>query len=169
MKYTFIFTLILILVGIAYNSAQNKMMHSADLHGLRLGMTLENLQETYGTPSAKNRNRLTYIFDDYSELIVTFRDDVVSSAQLKFHRPIKIEDPKMRQLTLVQMQSDIDNLERPSWFFAGKPEEGLIYKITSEGVIESITWVPPFSYTNNQPKRLQALLQDFKGQHWSKL
>ncbi len=74
----------------------------------------------------------------------------------------------MKQLTLVQM-SLADQNEDASWFFAGKPQEGLIYKITQNGMIESLTWVPPFTYGSNQAKNLQVLLQDFKSQHLSKM
>ena len=99
-----------------------------------------------------------------SELLITLRDQKISSAKIKFHRTIKIQDPQIRELTLVQMQSNDLESNDPSWFFAGKPEEGLIYKITSAGIIESLTWVPPFTYVNNRPKHLHALLRDFNSQ-----
>lgn len=164
MKYTFVFTVILSLFACAYFSAHKKITAPLNLHGLYLGMTTRELEEAFGPPSDKNRNRLIYIFEDSSELVVTLRDEEVASAQLKFHRPLKIEDPKMRQLTLVQMNSDFENENRPSWFFAGKPEEGLIYKITDKGIVESLTWVPPFTYGSTRPKQVGALLRDFKTQ-----
>lgn len=168
MKNLFIFSVIMSLVGFAYFSAQSKIKRTIHTQDLHLGMTIEQLEKAFGNPSAKNRNKITYIFEDSSELIITLRDEVVSSAQLKFHHPIKIEDPKMRQLSLVQMEANGAD-SHPSWFFAGKPEDGLIYKITSGGVIESLTWVPPFTYGNNQPKQLQALLHDFQSQQYSKM
>lgn len=167
MRYVFYMMFLITMIFGAYLSAQHHIKNPMDIQSLRLGMNLQELKKTFGTPSDQYRNRLTYIFGDSSELLIDLRDGVVSSARLKFHRPLKIEDPKMRQLTLVQMHSDASN--RPSWFFAGKPEEGLIYKITAEGVVESLTWVPPFSYGSTQPKRLQALLLDFKSQHSSKM
>jgi len=168
-KSTFFIVSILALLSFAYFSAQQKLQTSVDVSALKLGMSAKELKKTFGTPSATDRNRLTFIFDDSSELIVTLRDKVVSSAQLKYHGPLKIEDPQLKQLTLVQMESHILDVDQPSWFFAGKPEEGLVYKITSSGLVESITWVPPFTYANHQPKQLKALLRDFHSQHWSKI
>jgi hypothetical protein len=167
MKITFVYALLFSLIGLAYFSAQSKM-RSAEVQSIRLGMNMEDLEDAFGTPSAQERNRIIYIFEDHSELMITLRDNIVASARLKFHRPLKIGDPKMKQLTLVQMESDA-NSSRPSWFFAGKPEEGLIYKITGNGAVESLTWVPPFTYGTTQPKRLQALLRDFQNKHLSKM
>ena len=95
--------------------------------------------------------------------------NVVASAVVKFHGAIKIEDPEIRKLTLVQMAPPDFQNDDTSWFFAGKPSEGLIYKITQNGEIESLTWVPPFTYGSNQAKNLQVLLRDFKNQHLSNL
>lgn len=163
MKYGFYLLLTLSLVFGAYQIAQNKLARPLKLDALQLGMSARDIEHRFGTPSAEARNQFTYILQDGSELLITFRDKKVSSAKVKFHKMIKIQDPEMRKLTLVQMHHDLYSND-PSWFFAGKPEEGLIYKITSEGVIESLTWVPPFTYGSNQPKRLQALLQDFNSQ-----
>jgi hypothetical protein len=160
---------ILMFVGFvvgAYLTAQSKIDHKVNLSALQLGMSLKQVETSFGSPTSQERNQITYIFDDSSELKITLRDDVVASAKVKFHRPLKIEDPQMRQLTLVQMESNAFDEEKQSWFFAGKPSEGLIYKITSDGVIESLTWVPPFTYgNNNQPKQLSALVHDFQNQH----
>lgn len=169
MKYGVIFTLILAVIGLAFFNAQSKMNRPLNLDGIRLGMEVEELESHFGVPSALERNQLTYIFEDGSELTLTLRDEVVASAKVRFHHPLKIEDPQMRELTLVQMESDEFSSRSPSWFFAGKPEEGLIYKITSEGKIESLTWVDPFSYANNRPKNLQALIRDFKTQQLTNL
>lgn len=163
MKYGFYLVLTLCLVFGAYQIAQNKLARPLKLDALRLGMSAREIEKSFGTPSAEARNQFTYILQDGSELLITFRDKKVSSAKVKFHKTIKIQDPEMKKLTLVQMHHDLATND-PSWFFAGKPEEGLIYKITSEGVIESLTWVPPFTYGSNQPKQLQALLQDFNSQ-----
>jgi hypothetical protein len=148
----------------AYQIAQNKINRPLGLESLKLGLTVEQISKIFGTPSAESRNQYIYILQDGSELIITLREQRVSSAKIKFHRRLKIEDPEMKKLTLVQMQPNDLETNNPSWFFAGKPEEGLIYKITSEGIIESLTWVPPFSYSSNGPKHLQALLHDFKSQ-----
>lgn len=168
MKYGFFCILTLCLVFAAYKTASNKIERPLDLSALRLGMNVKELEKSFGTPSAQARNQLTYILDDGSELFVTLRDKVVSSANVKFHRIIKIQDPEMKKLSLVQMDVH-ENSNHPSWFFAGKPSEGLIYKINTNGIIESLTWVPPFTYGNNQAKHLQALLQDFRGQQVSNL
>ncbi len=165
MKYVFIMLGTLGLLCGAYFKAQTKINRRLNLTSLKLGMTSQQVETVFGVPSAQHRNQLTYIFENDSELTITFRDEIVASAKVKFHEPLKISDPEIRLLTLVQMDSDSENLERPSWFFAGKPEEGLIYKITADGVIESLTWVPPFSYHQNQAKHLQALMRDFHNQH----
>ena len=169
MKLGVIFTVILGIIAAAYINANQKMTRRADLSALHLHMTVSEVEAGFGTPFSRQRSSLIYILEDSSQLSITLRDDVVASAVVKFHHPLKIEDPEMRRLTLVQMNpADLQN-DDPSWFFAGKPEEGLIYKITQNGEIESLTWVPPFTYNNNQPKNLQALLQDFKSQHLSNL
>ena len=168
MKYGLFCLLTLCLIFGAYQAAQNKIESPLAISSLKLGMDLEQLEEAFGTPSAQSRNQLTYILNDGSELFITLREDVVSSAKVKFHRTIKIQDPDMKKLTLVQMDShNLDN--NPSWFFAGNPAEGLIYKITNEGTIESLTWVPPFTYGANRPKQVQALLRDFQTQKLSNL
>ena len=167
MKYGFFCILTLGLIFGAYKTAQNKIHRPLELSSLRLGMTVKELEKTFGTPSATTRNQIVYIMDDGSELSVTLRDMMVSSANVKFHRPIQIEEPQMRELTLIQM--DAQPSTRPSWFYAGSPAEGIIYKITASGKIEGQTWVPPFTYGNAQPKNLQALLRDFRGQHVSNL
>jgi hypothetical protein len=156
-------------ITLAYTNANKKLTQKINLESLRLQMTVQELEKSFGSPFSRQRNALTYILEDASQLHITLRDDLVASAIVKFHNPIRIEDPQIRQLTLVQMSpADLQN-EDPSWFFAGKPEEGLIYKISQNGVIESITWVPPFSYGRNQAKNLQALLKDFRVQHLSNL
>lgn len=164
MKYGFYFLLALTLIFTAYNAAQNKIQRPLHLEAIKIGMTTSDIESHFGSPSARTRNQTTYILEDGSELTLTFREKLLSSAKVKFHRVIKIEDPQMRKLTLVQMDADQYESANPSWFFAGKPEEGLIYKISSQGTIESLTWVPPFSVSQNQPKQLQALLRDFNTQ-----
>lgn len=169
MRYGFYFILVLALVFGAYQVAQNKMTSSQNLNSLRLGMTARDIKQNFGTPSAHTRNLYTYILDDGSELFITLRDEKVSSAKVKFHKTVKIQDPDMKTLSLVQMDMHDVGSNSPSWFFAGKPEEGLIYKITAAGTVESITWVPPFTYGNNRPKHLGALLNDFRSQQVSNL
>lgn len=161
MRYGLYLFLALLLITSAYQIAAKKMEQPLNLQSIRLGMSLKDVQRNFGSPSAQYHNQYIFILNDGSELTVTFRDKRISSATLKFQRVLKIQDPEMRKLTLVQMGSpDLEN-NHPTWFFAGKPEEGLIYKITSRGIIESLTWVPPFSVNQNQPKNLQALLRDF--------
>lgn len=164
MKYGFIVILAFVLVFTAYHTAQTKLSSPLHLNALKLGMSAEQVSEKFGTPSAQSRNLITYILDDGSELTIVLREEKVSSAKVKFHRTIKIEDPEMRKLTLVQMETIETEENNPSWFFAGSPEEGRIYKITSTGVIESITWVPPFSFGGQKPKQVGALLREFHTQ-----
>ena len=157
------------MIGAAYFNAQSKIHRNLNLTQLRLGMTVSQLENVFGVPSAHERNQLIYIFEDSSEMVLTLRDEVVASATVKFHQPMKITDPEIRKLTLVQMESASIISDEPSFFFAGQPEEGLIYKISAQGVIESLTWVPPFTYNQHQPKQLQALLHDFQSQQHTNL
>lgn len=160
MRYGCYLFLTLGLIFGAYQMASQKMERPLNLQSIRLGMSLREAQKNFGLPSARTHNQYTYILNDGSELTLTLRDKRISSANVRFKRIIKIQDPEMRKLTLVQMA----NTNFPTWIFAGKPEEGLIYKITSEGIIESLTWVPPFSVSQGKPKHLQALLRDFRTQ-----
>jgi hypothetical protein len=169
MKLGVIFTVLLALIAVAYVNANHKMTAKVDLKALHLQMTVKELEAHFGSPFSRQRNALTYILEDSSQLLITLRDNLVSSAVVKFHNPIRIEDPQIRQMTLVQLAPADDQNADPSWFFASKPEEGLIYKITQNGEVESLTWVPPFTYGSNQPKNLQALLHDFKKKHLSNL
>jgi hypothetical protein len=169
MKLGVIFTVILGIIAVAYVNANQKLTQKVDLKALHLQMTVSEVEASFGSPFSRQRSSLIYILEDSSQLSITLRDDVVASAVVKFHSPLKIEDPEMRKLTLVQMSpGDLQN-EDTSWFFAGKPESGLIYKITQNGEIESLTWVPPFTYGSNQPKNLQVLFRDFKSQNLSNL
>ena len=84
----------------AYWSARNKVNQSIDLTNVRLGMTITDLERNFGNPSDQNRNRLTYVFENNDELIVTLRDEKVANAQIIFRRAMKIEDPEMKKLTL---------------------------------------------------------------------
>lgn len=169
MKLGVIFTMIFGIILLAYFSALSKQNSPVDLSALHLQMTEKEVEKSFGSPSARERNTLTYILEDSSQLSITLRDDVVASAIVKFHKPLRIGDPQLKQLTLVQMSPEDIQSDDPSWFFAGKPEEGLIYKITQSGSIESLTWVPPFTYSSHQKKNLQALLNDFKSQHTTSL
>lgn len=164
MKYCFHLLIFLILTCAAWHGANNKLAKPLDLKSVRLGMSLDDLKSLYGSPSAQNHNNYIFILDDGSELSITLRDSKISSAKVKFLKTVKIQDPKMKNLTLIQMETGNFLNEKPSWFFAGNPEEGLIYKITSDGIVESITWIPPFTHVGARPKHLQALLRDFKSQ-----
>lgn len=169
MKLGVIFTVILGIIASAYFSAESSLHTHTNLKALRLQMSEVELREAFGAPYSQDRNMLTYVLEDASQLFITLRDDKVTSAMVKYHQPLKIQDPQLRKLTLVQMNPGNLQDSDPSWFFAGKPEEGLIYKVTKNGEVESLTWVPPFTYGSHQAKHLSALLQDFKSQHVSNL
>ena len=164
LRFLFILSLVLGTVAGAYFTAQSKIAYKADLSTLKLGMSSEEVKEAFGAPTSENRNILTYILPNSSVLTVTFRDDVVTSAKVKFIQQVKVTDPELRKLTLVQMDPALAE-EKPSWFFAGAPEQGLIYKITADGVIESMTWVEPFTLQSPRPKSAQALVRDFNSTH----
>lgn len=161
MKYGISFFLAMAFVVGAYLTAESRIKKPLNLQSLKLGMSLSEVEKLFGTASAHMRNQYTFVLHEGSELTITLRDEKVSSATVKFHQEVKIQDPEMKKLSLVQMDPlQVDS--SPSWFYAGKPEEGLIYKITSRGIIESLTWVPPFTYGSSRPKQLQALLRDFR-------
>lgn len=165
MKYGSYLLFIISLIFGAHHIAKNKTDSALNLKALQLGMTIQDMETSFGTPSAKFRNQLIYILEDGSELIITLRDEKISSAKVNFHRMLKISDPEMKKLSLVQMDMQDFSSDRPGWFFAASPETGQIYKITSEGIIQSLTWVPPFTYgSNNRAKHLGALLRDFQSQ-----
>ncbi len=164
LRFLFILTVVFGTVAGAYLTAQSKISYKSDLSALRLGMDLSSVKNVFGAPTSENRNILTYILPNSSVLTITFRDDVVTSAKVKFIQPVTVTDPELRKLTLVQMDPAMTD-EKPSWFFAGAPEQGLIYKITADGVIESLTWVEPFTLHSHQPKNVQALLRDFNSTH----
>lgn len=167
-RFLFILAVVFSTVIGAYFTAQSKISYKTDLSALKLGMELTDVKETFGAPTSENRNILTYILPNSSVLTITFRDDVVTSAKVKFIQQVKVTDPELRRLTLVQMDPAMND-EKPSWFFAGAPEQGLIYKITADGVIESLTWVEPFTLHSHRPKNVQALLKDFNNTHLSNL
>lgn len=167
-RFLFILTLVMSTIAGAYLTAQSKIAHKSDLSALKLGMDFETVKENFGAPTSEYRNILTYILPNSSVLTITFRDEVVTSAKVKFLQPVRVSDPELRKLTLVQMDPAM-NEEKPSWFFAGAPEQGLIYKITADGVIESLTWVEPFTLHSHQPKNVQALLRDFNSTNLSNL
>ena len=132
---------------------------------IKLGMSLAQTSELIGTPTAVDGTRWIYILEDQSELVLSFRDDVIWSASLNFQEPKEIEDPDFKELTLFQIGIDGSDTENPSYFYAGEPGEGKIWKVNAQGKIESLTWVPPFQQTTLQPKNIQALYKDFRGQY----
>lgn len=160
LKMVLMLTVLITLVTTAYYRAEYQVNRRSDLHFLKLGMSAKEIKKVFGVPTVEDRNQMTYILEDSSELTLSFRDKVVTSAKVKYRRPLAAHDPELRKLTLVQMDSTAES-NQPSWFFAGKPEEGLIYKISDKGLIESLTWVQPFTYSHHRPKNLQALLRDF--------
>lgn len=168
-KSALILMLILGVVGGAYHSAQWKVSLQTDLEQLKLGMSASEVREAFGVPMAMNRNELVYILPDSSELSITLRDNAVTSAMLKYKTPVRVSDPRLKELTLVQMDPASTTSGKPNWFFAGKPEEGIIYKITAQGVIETVTWVPRFAYGAHRPKNVQVLLRDFNRRELSRM
>lgn len=168
LRMLFIVTLIIGTISGAYYTAQSSITTKTDLSTLKLGMNLSQVKKVFGAPTSENRNILTYILPNSSVLTITFRDEEVTSAKVKFLQDVKVTDPELRKLTLVQMDPALSD-EKPSWFFAGAPEQGLIYKITADGHIESVTWVEPFTLHSHQPKNVQALLRDFNSSHLSNM
>jgi len=94
------FTVILTVFALAYFSARESQGKKVSLSRLRLQMTVSELEKEYGAPFSRQRNMITYILEDSSQLIVTLRDEVIASAIVKFHRPLQIEDPELKKLSL---------------------------------------------------------------------
>ena len=165
MKYIFYSIFVGVFCFSAYQSAEKKLKQSRNFDFIRSGISLTDLEKKIGRPLSSFQNENIYSLKDGSELKVTFHEGKILKANLKFNQLIQIEDPRVKGLTLVQIQADPYEAQNTSWFYAGDPAQGMIYKISSKGHVESISWLPPFQYNNgHHPKQLQALLQDFKTQ-----
>lgn len=128
-------------------------------------MSQTEIQETIGLPTATDGQKWIFVLDDQSELMVSFRDEVIWTATLTYHDPKEIQDPDFKELTLVQVGVDASDYAKPSYFYAGEPGEGKIWKVNANGKVESLTWVSPFEKSKLTPKNIQALYKDFRGQY----
>ena len=138
-------------------SARQKMHDYSALAPLRVGLPVAQLG-FLGNPVSVSERELVYLLPDQSNLVIAVDDGEVFSAMLELKTPLKIQDPSLRNLTFVQMR--MDEYESPTWFYAAAADEGRIFKVSSQGLIQTITWVRPFASV--EPSRnLQALLQDF--------
>lgn len=131
---------------------------------LKIGMTSALVSGAIGLPTSTDNQKWIYVFDDQSELVLSFRDEVLWSATLNYHDPKEIQDPDFKELTLVQVGIDSSDPAKPAYFYVGEPSEGKIWKVNANGKIESLTWVPPFGNAQT-PKNIQALYSDFRGQY----
>jgi hypothetical protein len=131
---------------------------------IKLGMSSTMVSSAIGLPTSTDKQKWIYIFDDQSELILSFRDEALWSATLNYHDPKEIQDPDFKELTLVQVGIDLSDPAKPAYFYVGEPKEGKIWKVNANGRIESLTWVPPFG-NEQTPKNIQALYRDFRGQY----
>lgn len=164
LKFVF-YSIFIVLIGLsAFKSAEKKLRISSDFDFIRSGISIRELEKKVGQPLSIEKNENVYILDDGSELRVTVNEGKLLKANLKFNHLLKIQDPKIKGLTLVQIQPDPYEIQNTSWFYAGDPNRGMIYKVSSKGFIEGISWLPPFHYPDHRPKQLQALLQDFRTQ-----
>jgi len=161
MKNLFFLVIALMIAVFSFHHLDQTASQTKVFDQLKLGMTPDQVQDLLGYPTDKSDVETTYILDDSSEILLSFRDNELSSAKLKLKTPMKVSDSALSQLRMVQLSAPSLMESRPSWFYAGKPEDGLIYKINAEGYIESLTLVPPFTY-QYQPKQLQALYSEFK-------
>ncbi len=141
----------------AYCTAQTKLDTTVELKTLKLGITQKQLERIVGTPSGKVDNELTYVFEDGSDLKVTMTKGYLSSAVMNYKKPTLIPEPE--KLVFLNVNSKLD--DHQDWFFLGRPQLGLIYKINSEGKVKSLTWIQPFEHTSSTPKHFHALLKDF--------
>ncbi len=153
----------LIMIG-AYFFRPDSLSHT-EKFPIVLGMNADSIKKVIGLPTASDNQKWIYIFEDQSELALSFRDEVLWSATLTYHEPKEIQDPDFKELTLVQVGIDSAGSSKPAYFYAGAPGEGKIWKVNAQGKIESLTWVPPFSTGDHAPKNIQALYRDFRGQY----
>ena len=147
------------LVGVALWSAQSKVHDYSSLTPLRVGLAAQEL-EFLGEPVSSSERELVYMLPDQSTLVVAVTDGKVSAAWLELRQPLKIQDPQLKKLRFVQMGMDASLA--PSWFYAAAADEGRIFKVSQQGVVESITWVKPFAPAGPS-RQLQALLREFTG------
>lgn len=148
------------LVIVALWSAQSKIHDYSSLAPLHVGLKVEELS-FLGEPNSATERELVYILPDQSTLVVALEDGVVSAAWLDPRQPLKIEDPQFKQLRFVQM--GVDAALSPTWFYAAAADRGRIFKVSQQGVVETITWVKPFSPAGPS-RQLQALLREFTTQ-----
>lgn len=159
-KKTIIALGLFIIVGLAYFSAEKKKLSIHPLLKIQVGMNENSLQFLGPAISSNNREKI-YWLDNGATFLVTLFEGKITGAWLNFTSPVEIQQTWTQNLKFVQMT--IDSEQDPSWFFAGNPNEGKVFKINTFGLIESITWVKPFE-SHQQSKNLQALYNDFTSQ-----
>ena len=147
----------LLFVSVTLWSAQEKVAHFDQLKSLRVGQKIEELQ-FLGPPISEDDRERIYLLSNSSTLVVSTFDNKVVGAWLTLKTPVKIEDGgEWGELEFVQVNLKEEN---PTWFFAGSPTDGRVFKVNQNGFIEAITWVRPFSSIYPQ-KKLQALYKEF--------
>ncbi len=152
---------ILSLVGVALWSAQTKVHDYSSLESLKVGLPVEQLS-FLGEPLSITARERVYLLPDQSTLVVAVENERVAAAWLDLRQPLKIVDPQFKQLRFVQM--GIDASLAPTWFYAAAADRGRIFKVSQQGLIESITWVKPFAVDGGKARQLQVLLHDFTTQ-----
>ena len=147
------------LAAVALWSAQSKVHDYSSLAPLHVGLSANELA-FLGEPASSSERERVYLLPDQSTLVIALEDAKVSAAWLELRQPLKIQDPQLKKLRFVQMGMDASL--SPTWFYAAAADEGRIFKVSQQGVIESITWVKPFSPAGPS-RQLQALLREFTG------
>lgn len=148
------------LVIVALWSAQSKIHDYSSLEPLHVGLRIDEIG-FLGEPDSVSERERVYLLPDQSTLVVAIEGGAVSAAWLELRQPLKIEDPQFKQLRFVQM--GVDAALSPTWFYAAAADMGRIFKVSQQGVVESITWVKPFSPAGPS-RQLQALLREFTTQ-----
>lgn len=148
------------IVVLALYSAQTKVHDYSSLTDLRVGLNANQLS-FLGQPVSSSERERVYLLPDQSTLVVMIQDQKVSAAWMELRQPLKVEDPQFKRLRFVQM--GVDAALSPTWFYAAAADQGRIFKISQQGLIESITWVKPFE-PQGRTVQLQALVQEFTGQ-----
>lgn len=161
LKTATLFFVSALVTSFALFSANRKANHLNPFDLVRVGKSVESLR-SLGVPLSKSQSQNHYLLENGSTLVVNILNNRVSGAWIELKKPLSINDERFSHLRFVKL--NMEDTSRPSWFYAGSPSEGKIFKVSHKGMIESISWVKPFSESKNT-KNLQALLFEFNQQN----
>lgn len=138
-------------------SAQQKMNDLDQVKQINVGAPVSSLNHL-GEPVSVSSSERMYFLNNGSTLVVSVFQHTITGAWLNLKNPISIQDEHLKSLRFVQV--GVDESLRPTWFYAGLPGDGRVFKVVQNGLIHSITWVRPFGQKES-PRQLQALYKEF--------